>query len=248
MRKLLVVSAHGADWCTRAGGVILKYVQLGWEVTVFALTFGEHGESGNFWKDHPGTTLEEVKHCRRTEAQKAAEFMGVKEIRFFDYGDYPLIMDEERIRKLTEDLLEIRPDMILTHWDQDPINPDHAVCAKAVFRAAPGAGMRGALPDTDPHFIPDVFLFETTIPHSEFNHFQIDTYIDISDVVERKIQAIRLFKAQPQLVDYYTNCAESRGRQANDWSRGRRTIRYAEALKRYTPYLGDELALSLTGK
>ena len=39
-KKMLVVSAHGADWCTRAGGTILKYVNAGWEVTVYALTFG----------------------------------------------------------------------------------------------------------------------------------------------------------------------------------------------------------------
>lgn len=244
MNKLLVVSAHGADWCTRAGGVILKYVQLGWDVTVFALTYGEHGESGGCWKDHAGITVEEVKKIRRQEAQNAADYMGVKEIRFFDYSDYPLIMTEERIRRLTADILDLRPDVILTHWKTDKINPDHQVCAEAVIRAVTAAGMRGALPDTDPHFIPDIFLFETTIPHPEFNEFEIDTFVDISDVIDRKIEAVRMFKAQPQLVGYYTNAAESRGRQATDWSRGRKPIRYAEALKRYTPYLGNELPVS----
>lgn len=244
MEKMLVISAHGADWCTRAGGIILKYAKLGWEVTVFSLTYGEHGESGNYWKDHPGCTVEDVKKCRESEARAAAEYMGVKEIRFFDYGDYPLIMDEARIRRLTADILAIRPDVILTHWRKDNINPDHQVCAEAVFRAVTAAGMRGALPDTAPHFIPDVFLFETTIPHPEFNEFEIDTFVDISDVIEQKIEAVKLFKAQPQLVGYYTNCAEQRGFQANDWSRGRRKIKYAEALKRYTPYLGDELPVT----
>lgn len=244
MGKLLVISAHGADWCTRAGGVILKYAKLGWEVTVFALTYGEHGESGNYWKDHPGCTLDEVKRCRKTEAKAAAEYMGVKEIRFFDYGDYPLCMDEQRIRRLTADILSLRPDVILTHWNTDKINPDHAVCAGAVFQAVTAAGMRGALPDTEPHFIPDIFLFETTIPHTEFNGFQIDTFVDISDVIQKKIEAVSLFKAQPQLVGYYTKCAQDRGFQANDWSRGRKLIRYAEGLKRYTPYLGDWLPLS----
>lgn len=244
MHKMLVISAHGADWCTRAGGVILKYVKLGWEVTVFSLTYGEHGESGNYWKDHPGCTVEQVKKCREQEARAAAEFMGVKEIRFFDYGDYPLIMDETRIRRLTADILALRPEVILTHWRKDNINPDHEECARAVFRAVTSAGMRGALPDTDPHFIPDIFLFETTIPQAEFNEFEIDTFVDISDVVEQKMEAVKLFKAQPQLVGYYENCAEQRGFQANDWSRGRRKIEYAEALKRYTPYLGDELPLT----
>lgn len=143
MNKMLVISAHGADWCTRAGGIILKYITLGWEVTVFALTYGEHGESGNYWKDHPGCTVDEVKSCRESEAKAAADYMGVKEIRFFDYGDYPLFMDEYRIRRLTADILALRPDVILTHWKTDKINPDHAVCAEAVLRAVTAAGMRG---------------------------------------------------------------------------------------------------------
>ena len=244
MNKMLVISSHGADWCTRAGGVILKYIKLGWEVTVYALTYGEHGESGNYWKDHPGCTVDDVKNCRESEAKAAAEYMGVTEIRFFDYGDYPLFMDECRIRRLTSDILALRPDVILTHWKTDKINPDHAVCAEAVLRAVTAAGMRGALPDTEPHFIPDIFLFETTIPHPEFNDFEIDTFVDISDVIQQKIQAVTLFQAQPQLVGYYTKCAEDRGFQANDWSRGRKKIQYAEGLKRYTPYLGNTLPLS----
>lgn len=244
MNKMLVISAHGADWCTRAGGVILKYIKLGWEVTVYALTYGEHGESGNYWKDHPGCTVDDVKNCRESEAKAAAEYMRVTEIRFFDYGDYPLFMDECRIRRLTSDILALRPDVILTHWKTDKINPDHAVCAEAVLRAVTAAGMRGALPDTEPHFIPDIFLFETTIPHPEFNDFEIDTFVDISDVIQQKIQAVTLFQAQPQLVGYYTKCAEDRGFQANDWSRGRKKIQYAEGLKRYTPYLGNTLPLS----
>ena len=61
---------------------------------------------------------------------------------------------------------------------------------------------------------------------------------------EEKLAAVRLFAAQPQLVEYYTRCALNRGVQANDWSRGRRAIRYAEAFKRYVPYLGDLLPLT----
>jgi 4-oxalomesaconate hydratase len=83
------------------------------------------------------------------------------------------------------------------------------------------------------------------MPHSEFNHFQLDTYVDIGDVFEAKIEAIRKFEAQPQLVEYYTRCGLNRGVQASDWARGRRIIKYAEGFKRYVPYLGDELPLTV---
>lgn len=213
-------------------------------MTVFAYTFGEHGESGAYWKDHPGTNVEEVKACRKREAQAAAAFLGVKEIWFFDCGDYPLVLCADQIRELGHLILNLRPDLVLTHWIDDPFNMDHEIVGKAVVRAISAAGMRGALPDTPPHFIPDLFFFETTMPHSEFNHFQMDTYVDIGDVFERKIEVVKMFAAQPQLIEYYTRCALNRGVQANDWSRGRRPIKYAEGFKRYVPYLGDELPLT----
>lgn len=243
-KKILVVSAHAADWCTRSGGTLIKYLSKGWEVTVFALTYGEHGESGSFWQKNPQSELEACKRCREAEARAAAEFLGIKNIEFFDYGDYPMAFDEDKVRMLIRRILEIRPDLILTHWINDPFNMDHEVAGKAVVRAVSAAGMLGALPDTKAHFIPDIFFFETTMPHSEFNEFKMDTYVDIGDVFEKKIEAVSKFAAQPQLVEYYTRCAVNRGVQATDWSRGRRVIKYAEAFRRYVPYLGDELPLT----
>lgn len=243
-KKVLVVSAHAADWCTRAGGSLLKFVRKGCEVTVFSLTYGEHGESGSFWKDNPGTTVEACKRCREAEARAAAAFIGVQHIEFFDYGDYPLIFPAGAERNLAHRILDLRPDVVLTHWIDDPINTDHEITGKAVFRAITAAGMLGAKPDTPAHFMPDLFFFETTMPHTEFNHFTIDTYLDIGDVFEKKIEAVGKFGAQPQLVEYYTRCALSRGVQASDWARGRRVVRYAEAFKRYTPHVVDELPLT----
>ncbi len=135
--------------------------------------------------------------------------------------------------------------MVLTHWIDDPFNMDHEIVGKAVVRAISAAGMRGALPDTDPHFIPDLFFFETTMPHSEFNHFQMDTYVDIGDVFEQKIEAVKLFAAQPQLVEYYTRCAFKPRRTGKMTGlEGEEPIKYAEGFKRYVPYLGDELPLT----
>ena len=235
-KNMLVVSAHGADWCTRSGGTILKYIEKGYRVKILALTFGERGESGAYWKAKPNSTVQACKDCRKGEAQAAADFIGA-EIEFYDFDDYPLQMDVERIRVLIYKILEFRPDIVLTHWIDDPMNVDHEVTGKAVTRAISCAGMLGALPNTPNHFIPDVFFFETTIPLPEFNHFIPDTYIDIGNVIDKKLEAVACFKAQPQLINMYRNCALNRGQQANDWSRGRRSIEYAEAFKRWNPYL-----------
>jgi 4-oxalomesaconate hydratase len=239
-KKMLVVSAHGADFCTRAGGTLIKYAEAGWDVTVLALTFGERGESGGYWKANPHGTVEACKEVRRREAIAAAQYMGLT-IEFLDYNDYPLEMGVDRVRDLTRRILQMRPDIVLTHWLEDPLNGDHAVAAAAVIRALSSAGMLGALPDTPAHFLPDIYLFESTVPNSEFNNFKMDTYIDITPVFERKIEAIRRFACQPQLVEYYTRFGQHRGFQASDWAR--QPVKFAEGFKRYNPWVGPEFPL-----
>jgi len=45
--RVMVFSAHAADFCSRAGGTILNYVRAGSKVRVIDLTYGERGESNS---------------------------------------------------------------------------------------------------------------------------------------------------------------------------------------------------------
>jgi len=47
--RLLVFSAHSADFCSRAGGTIAKYAASGAQVRVVCLTYGERSESGGLY-------------------------------------------------------------------------------------------------------------------------------------------------------------------------------------------------------
>ncbi|WP_147539247.1 PIG-L deacetylase family protein [Anaerotruncus rubiinfantis] len=240
-KDMLVVSAHAADYCTRAGGTIARYIRDGWNVHIIALTYGSRGESGDYWRNTTGGTVEECSKIRHEESQAAADFLGAA-IEFYAYNDYPLTMDEERIRLLTKRILEIRPELILTHWISDPLNLDHEITGKAVVRALSSAAQIGAFPDTPAHYFPNVYFFESTIPHSEFNEFRADTYIEIDDVYEIKMQAVAKFACQPHLGGYYTHFATHRGFQAKDWAK--RGIQYAEGFKRYLPYVGTQFPLT----
>ena len=91
--RLLVVSAHAADFVWRAGGAIALYSSRKARVRVLCLSYGERGESQGLWKKE-GMTLEKVKQIRHEEATKAAEVLGA-EIRCFDAGDYPLKVTDQ---------------------------------------------------------------------------------------------------------------------------------------------------------
>lgn len=241
-KSVYVVSAHAADYCTRAGGTIARYTAAGWKVRILVLTEGARGESGGYWKNNPGGTEEECAAVRRKESELAAERLQVTDISFLGLKDYPLTITADTIRLITSEILKWRPQLILTHWLEDPLNVDHEITAKAVVRALSSGAQLGAFPNTPAHYFPALYCFESTVPHSEFNAFRPDTYIDIDETFETKMAAIGAFACQPQLVGYYTHFAMHRGFQAADWAK--RAIRYAEAFKRYIPHVGTTFPLT----
>ena len=64
------------------------HAEIGYEVTVVCMSFGERGESARLWKD--GKTLDEVKAIRRAEAEAAAKALGVHRLECFDLGGLPV--------------------------------------------------------------------------------------------------------------------------------------------------------------
>ncbi len=235
--SLVVFSAHAADFCSRAGGTIIKYIDKGHMVHIIDLTFGETGESEQYWNSTANPNLEDCKKIRRNEAEKAAAVMGAT-IEFMDYDDYPLIITSERIKELSFKIQKLRPEIILTHWDKDPFNEDHATTARAVIRAVNSATVSGNQPGIKPHIIPDIFFFESSVPLTEFNEFRIDHYIDITDVYNRKVKALECFATQPFLIKSYEKYALQRATQAASWTNNH-NILYAEGFKRFVPWVGD---------
>jgi 4-oxalomesaconate hydratase len=235
-RHLLAIGAHAADFVWRSGGALALTAERGGTASVLALSYGERGESGELWKE-PGQTVEKVKEIRHGEAERAAEALGAS-FRCLDLGDYPLEVEGEALTTLTDAIRELAPDVIVTHTDRDPFNPDHPVAFHAVERAralAAGAGVESAFETISP---PQLFLFE---PHQpELCNFTPTTFLDITPVIERKRAAMAEMKAQRYLQEYYAQRAEQRANHARRVS-GNKEIRYAEAFQRYLPQVVGEL-------
>jgi 4-oxalomesaconate hydratase len=235
-RRLLAIGAHAADFVWRAGGALALTAESGGTASVLALSYGERGESGELWKEE-GQTVENVKRIRHGEAERAAEALGAS-FRCLDLGDYPLAVEGAALATLTDAIRELAPDVIVTHTDRDPFNPDHPVAFAAVERAralAAGAGVESAFETIRP---PELLLFE---PHQpELCNFTPTTFLDITPVIERKRAAMAEMKAQRYLQEYYAQRAEQRANHARRVS-GNREIRFAEAFQRYLPQVTAEL-------
>jgi 4-oxalomesaconate hydratase len=236
-RKLLVIGAHSADFVWRAGGAIAVTTAADGSARVLALSYGERGESGELWKE-PGQTVERVKEIRHGEAERAAAALGA-EFECLDLGDYPLVVGKDGLNAIAEKIRAFGPDVVLTHTDRDPFNPDHAEAFLAVEKAralAAGAGTASAF--GGPFRPPELLLFE---PHQpELCNFTPTVFVDITPVIDRKRAAMAEMKAQPHLHAYYEQLAERRANHARR-SSGGKEIRYAEAFQRVTPQVVDAL-------
>jgi 4-oxalomesaconate hydratase len=239
-RRLMVIGAHSADFVWRGGGACAVTTANGGEAHVIALSYGERGESGELWKNqdpaHP-QTIENVKKIRHGEAERAAGALGAS-FECLDLGDYPLNIDSDRLNLISEKIREFAPDVLITHTDTDPFNPDHPVAYAAVNRArglAAGAGVSSAFKTITP---PVFYLFE---PHQpELCNFTPNTFVDITNVMEAKRKAMQEMKAQKYLQTYYDQRADQRGNHARR-SSGNQAIRHAEAFQRVTPNVVEAL-------
>jgi 4-oxalomesaconate hydratase len=140
--------------------------------------------------------------------------------------------------RIADAIREFAPDVLITHTDTDPFNPDHPVAYAAVDRArglAAGAGVSSAFATIKP---PALFLFE---PHQpELCNFTPTVFVDITPVIEKKRAAMAEMKAQQYLQTYYEQRAEQRGNHARRAS-GNQDVRFAEAFQRIIPQVVSEL-------
>jgi 4-oxalomesaconate hydratase len=235
-KKILVVGAHSADFVWRAAGTIAVMTAQGGEALVIALSYGERGESGELWKE-PNQTIENVKRIRHEEASAAAQAVGAT-FQAFDLGDYPLTITDAAMAQLINVFRDWQPEIVLTHTPVDPFNPDHPVAYQAVHKArllASGAGVASAFKRIVP---PEMYLFE---PHQpELCEFMPNTFVDITPVMEKKLQAMNAMKAQGYLQSYYTELASRRGNHARRIS-GNEQVKFAEALQRTLPQVVNTL-------
>lgn len=240
-KTALVVSAHSADFVWRAGGAIALHQEKGFKVTVVCLSYGERGESAKLWKQQ-GMTLEKVKKERRLEAENAAKALGVSDIRFFDVGDYPLDLGPSVQNQMVDVIREVQPKFIMSHSKWDPYNTDHMNTTQFVLQCRMIAQAWGHNPSQKVLGAPQVYLFE---PHqTEQMEWKPSIFLDITDVWEKKWNAIQCMNGQEHLWAFYKNVAENRAnhfRRNSGGQAGGRAAKYAEGFETIFPRTVDEL-------
>jgi LmbE family N-acetylglucosaminyl deacetylase len=227
--RALAVYAHPDDPEVSAGGTLARWAAEGAEVWVLVTTRGDKGTSD------PAVDPDELAARRLTETAGSVEVLGLAGSRHLAHGDGDLEDDRALRAEICRVVRELRPDAVLC---PDPTavffgdgyfnHRDHRVTGWATLDAiAPAAGLPHYFAEQiaeglAPHHVGDVYLSGTLEPNC---------WIDISDHLERKIDAIFCHESQLEdtgeaLRDFLRRRAEHDGRQAG--------LRYAEPFRRLT--------------
>jgi N-acetylglucosamine malate deacetylase 1 len=182
LKNILFVAPHPDDEILGCGGVMRKFSVSGNSVFVLVVTRGKK-------EKYSDEKIVKV----RNEALKAHEILGVKETRFLDFPapDLDSISLAEISESIYRVIREFKADTLYLPHRGD-IHHDH----KAVFYA----GMVASRPFGD-NMVQNVFSYET-LSETEWsspsgNEFFIPTaFIDISDTIYYKLEAMKCFASQ----------------------------------------------------
>ncbi len=208
--SILVLVAHADDTEFFAGGTIAKFCDDGWEVTEVIATNNERGSH-----ELSGETLIEQS---RVEARAAAQVLGKKDVIFLDYSDGMLSdtpINELRERFMRE-IRRVRPRIVFTFdpWAPYEPHPDHRAVAMAAIEAVSFAQNPRFHPEHEadglaPHQVAETYLFAKS-PE------KVNRVVDISDFVERKIEAVLAHDSQMKLtIDELRVSIEAVGRNTD---------------------------------
>ena len=179
MKKILVVCAHPDDETLGMGGTISLHSKR--KDKVFVLIISE-GESARGKKNSKIIQ-------RKKQAESACSLLGVKKIKFLDYDDQKLdtIALSELSKKIETVVKDWNPDIVYTHFWND-INQDHRQVYEATAIAV------RPLPKSK---ISQFIVFETpssTEWGSKRKSFSPNMFVDITKVINKKIQAFGKYK------------------------------------------------------
>jgi LmbE family N-acetylglucosaminyl deacetylase len=192
VERVLVVTAHPDDVDFGMAGTVATWTDAGVEVAYCIVT---DGDAGGF---DPEVPRSDIPGIRRAEQEAAAKVVGVEDVHFLGYPDGRLEVSMDLRRDITRVIRTMRPDRVVTqhperNWDRIyASHPDHLAAAEATVCAVyPDARNAFAFPDLlveghEPHVVPELWLMGG----------RADRVVDITDVLDRKLAALRCHVSQ----------------------------------------------------
>ncbi|MCX7909171.1 MAG: bacillithiol biosynthesis deacetylase BshB1 [Ignavibacteria bacterium] len=180
---LLAFGSHPDDVEIACGGSIIKFAQEGARVAIVDMSLGELGTRG---------TVQD----RQREAEEARKILGAKFRENLELPDGFTFPTRETINKVIKVIRKYRPKIVLLSPPFER-HPDHESLNQIVRKAMFLSGLRKIVTEEngipqDPWRIRKMYCYMQSYPFQEKASF----YVDITDVYQAKLEAIRCYISQ----------------------------------------------------
>jgi LmbE family N-acetylglucosaminyl deacetylase len=183
--RIICFGAHPDDCELQIGGTAALWAARGHKVKFVSVTNGDIGH----WQE-AGAPLA---RRRRAEVEKADGLLGAA-TEILDIHDGELLPTLENRRTITRLIREWKADLVLSHRPND-YHPDHRYTAVLVQDAAYMVTVPNFCPDSPVLTNNPVFLYYPD-RFQKPNPFKPDVVVDISSVMERKLDALGIMVSQ----------------------------------------------------
>lgn len=178
---ILAFGVHPDDIELSCAGTLLTEIQNGKKAGIIDLTRGELGTRG-------------TAETREAEAQKSAEILGVSIRENLEMADGFFQNDKDNQLKIVRVLRKYRPNIILSNAPTDR-HPDHGRAAELVTTAAFLSGLRKIV-TFDGEETQEAWRPTYVFNYIQDQYLEPDFVVDISAVIDQKVEAIKAFESQ----------------------------------------------------
>ncbi|NND97261.1 MAG: LmbE family protein [Pirellulaceae bacterium] len=195
MPAALAICAHPDDIEIFMAGALLQLGKRDWDLHYICLCDGSRGSTTMNQQECAATRLQ--------EAKDACELLGAKHYPPI-FADMEASYTTENLKKVAAVVRKAKPTILLTHSPRDYME-DHEIACRLAVSAAFAHGM----PNLESIPPVEVFMEPVTVYHAQpvgnktplGDPVQPHFYIDESDVIEQKVQALACHVSQKQWLD-----------------------------------------------
>lgn len=216
----LTFLAHPDDAEILCAGTLIRLAAAGWEIHLATATAGDCGSAT--------VSASEIAACRRQEGERAARLLdGVYHC--LEEKDVNVVFDKATNRKAIDFLRGVAPTLVITHPRNDYMldhEQVHLLARNATFSyAMPNAS---SLPLLDGSQVPWLYYCDPVEGLDPYSGQLVrpSTYVDISDQMEQKIEALACHASQRAWLRFHHGMDE-----------------YVEAMKRHCQLRGGQIGV-----
>ncbi len=209
--KIMTCFAHPADTITNCGGTLARHADAGDEIVAVILTHGGRIHPNKYaeeWrKENPDADITsagilEIAENKKRELRAAADIIGIGELVLLDHDDTMSTVKEDVVAQVAEQIAIHAPDVVIADYPQNPVVTlsSHTIATMTLLAALDRAAtfLRNVDGREEVNVKQVFFSGNPVLTADCLSAYgqRADTYIDITEVVGRKIAAMDCFRSQ----------------------------------------------------